>query len=51
MIAISGIMVALVGLVGLLSPSIRNVERDLPDFESGDIEGESVESEIHTPAG
>ena len=51
MIAISGIMVAMVGILGLLSPSIRGVEKDLPDFESGEDEGETVESEIHTPAG
>ncbi len=51
MIAVSGIMVALVGIIGLLSPSIRRVEQDLPDFVSGEAEGESVESEIHPPAG
>ena len=51
MIAISGIMVAMVGILGLLSPSIRRVEQDLPDFESGEDEGETVESEIHTPTG
>ena len=51
MIAISGIMVAMVGILGLLSPSIRGVEKDLPDFESGEDEGETVESEIHTPTG
>ena len=50
MIAISGVMVALVGIIGLLSPSIRRVEKDLPDFVSGNDMGESTDSGIHPPA-
>jgi MFS transporter, DHA3 family, macrolide efflux protein len=33
MIAISGIMVSLVGLVGTFSGAIRNVETRLPDYD------------------
>ncbi len=33
MIAISGLMVSLVGLLGMFSAAIRNVERRLPDYD------------------
>ena len=45
MIAISGIMVAVVGLIGLSSPSVRHVERDLPDFDPKEKEEGPIESE------
>lgn len=45
MIAISGIMVAVVGLIGLISPSVRRVERALPDFDPKEKEEGPIESE------
>lgn len=47
MIAISGMMVVLVGFLGLFSPSIRRIETDLPDFEDEGEQKEPIESGIH----
>ena len=50
MIAVSGIMVALVGFIGLLSPSIREVERNLPDYEPEEKKVTPNEIEELSPA-
>ena len=41
MIALSGLLVALVGAAGLLNRRIRNVETELPDFDEGDLSDQS----------
>ncbi len=46
MIAISGIMVTLVGLAGTFSGAIRNVEARLPDFDLEESQSEPVRFEF-----
>lgn len=51
MIAMSGVLVALVGFVGLFLPHIQSVETDLPDYEPADVAEELEEPEGFSSVG
>ncbi len=47
MIALSGLLVSLVGVLGWLFPAVRRVETDLPDFDASEENTSPPEGESH----